>query len=141
VQEMRHSDWEPSPGRYLVLLPLPAGGGLRQAAVEQAAAAEEVQQRFACLAAAFQRETRLAFRVAPVSDAVTRLFAAGRPEDGEAIADGRQRGQQKQQQAAQAFVLHPRRGRFQVLPLRDAQQALRRLEEVLDGGGRWHQAG
>ena len=139
---MRHSDWEPSPGCYLVLLPLPAGGGSsQQAAIEQAAAAQEAQQRFAALAAAFHREARLAFRVAPVSDAVTRLFAAGRPEDEEAPADGNQPQGQQQQQQAQAFVLHPRRGRFQVLPLRDAQQAQRRLEEVLDGGGRWQQAG
>lgn len=122
---MQHSDWEPSPGRYLVLLPVPAssGGG------SERLAAQHARQALASLAAMFQRELRLAFRLAPVSHALPRLLAGSGAQltlAGEPPA---------------ALVLHPRRGRFQVLPLASVQQAALRLEEVLDGGGQWQQAG
>ncbi|PSC68446.1 dnaJ-like protein subfamily C member 10 isoform X1 isoform B [Micractinium conductrix] len=97
LQEMQHSDWEPSPGRYLVLLPVPAssGGG------SERLAAQHARQALASLAAMFQRELRLAFRLAPVSHALPRLLAGSGAQltlAGEPPA---------------ALVLHPRRGRFQ----------------------------
>lgn len=118
VREMRQADWEPTPGRFQVLLPLPAGRG-----EEQQHVAAQHRRRLESLAAVFQRERRLAFRVVPVSDAFARLLPSGQ--------------QQQQQQGAIAYVLHPRRGRVQQLPLADMQSAVLRLEAVLDGGGEW----
>ena len=124
MREMRLADWEPSPGRFLVLLPLPADSG-----EAQPRAADEQRRRLESLAAVFQRERRLAFRVTPVSSAFERLLAS------------EQRQQQQQQQGAVAYVLHPRRGRFQALPLVDMRAAVLRVEALLDGGGEWRHLG
>lgn len=140
VREMKGIDWEPSPGRFLVLLPLPVGScvGQRRAAAEQ-------QLQLESLAAVFQKERRLAFRVTHVSSD-TWLFPAevagaaggsGAAGGVGPVTGGTAQQQQKQEQAT-AYVLHPRRGRFQALPLGDTQAAVLRLEALLDGGGTWH---
>lgn len=159
---MQPSDWEPSPGRFLVVLPLQAGascgtGGCSSAernSFRQPLTAQQVQQRFACLAAVFQQERRVAFRTAPVSSALGRLMAvrvsgstsgadvglglrnAGRQLLGQLGQTG---GQREAHWQPAALVLHPRRGgRFQVLRLGGGmQQVVLQVERVLDGGGSW----
>ena len=142
---MQHTDWEPAPGRFVVLLPLPGkatesgGGSTDSSRLTDNGAAAAARQRLETMAALFRRERRLLFRVTSVSGAFEQLgpaaAAAGAagPQDG---TDSQQRQQQQQQQLA-AYVLHPRRGRYQLLPLADTQAAVLRLEEILDGGGRW----
>lgn len=144
VPEMRPSDWEPSPGRFLVVLPLHAAGG--GAAAQQW---QHAQQQFASLAAVFRGERRLVFRVAPVPGALASLLAGAgsvggdsRPGSKGLQQRARSQGQQGHdlQPPAQAVILHPQRGgRFQLLQLAGVHQAALRLEEVLDGGGRWRQ--
>lgn len=124
---MAAEDWQPSPGRYLVVLPL-APPTSRGGPGCQAGAAAQAEQRHAELADLFRRERRLAFRRTAVSPACAQLPGAGRGQEG-----GGERG-------SVAFVLHPRRSRFLLLPLADARAAQLRLEAVLDGGGDWRQA-
>lgn len=142
VREMQQSDREPSDGRLLVVLPLHADGGS-----QQAQQAQRAKQQFALLAAVFRNEPRLAFRLAPVSGTLLSLLDDGSSSCGNSSAGsevGQQPGQQGQQQQlgplAQAIILHPQlAGRFQLLRLPGVRQAVARLEEVLDGGGHWHQ--
>ncbi len=137
---MQHADWEPTPGRFIVLLPLPArhassgggsGDGGRCPAEAAAAGTAAARQRLETLAALFRSERRLLFRLAAVSDAFRQLV----PEATGASQPGTS-SQQEQQQLV-AYVLHPRRGRYQLLALADTQAAVLRLEEILDGGGSW----
>ena len=147
---MQHTDWEPTPGRFVVLLPLPgkpteSGGGSTDSsriAGSGAAAAAAARQRLETLAALFRSERRLLFRLTSVSGAFEQLG----PAAAAAGAAGPQRDtdsqqQQQQQQHLAAYVLHPRRGRYQLLPLAETQAAVLRLEEILDGGGSWLGAG
>lgn len=140
---MQHSDWEPTPGRFVVLLPLlgrQASGSGRSggssapagAAANAAGTAAAAQQRLGTLAALFRSERRLLFRTAPVSDALAQLVPAAAGAAGPHAEQ-----QQQQQQQLVAYVLHPRRGRYQLLPLTDTQAAVLRLEEILDGCGTW----
>lgn len=126
VEEMAQADWQPSPGRYLVVLPSAAGGNGGSGG--EPGAASQAERCLTSLAAVFRQERRLAFRRAAVSPALTQLLSASTGGRG-----GSQRG-------AVALVLHPRRARFLLLPLDDARAAALRLEAVLDGGGDWQQA-
>ncbi|KAL4447527.1 hypothetical protein ABPG75_004746 [Micractinium tetrahymenae] len=143
VREMQLSDWEPSPGRFLVVLPLHTASG-----ATRAQQAQQAQQHFASLAAVFRNERRLAFRLAPVSGALLSLLAAGssngsNSSTGSGVPQREQQwGEQHQDppDQARAIILHPRRGgRFQLLRLTGMQQAVLRLGEVLGGGGQWWQ--
>jgi hypothetical protein len=126
VEEMAQADWQPSPGRYLVVLPSPTGGNGGPGGEPGAAA--QAERCLTSLAAVFRQERRLAFRRAAVSPALTQLLSAGTGGRG-----GSQRG-------TVALVLHPRRALFLLLPLDDARAAALRLEAVLDGGGDWQPA-
>lgn len=155
---MQREDWEPTPGRFLVLLPLPAGQGDGRDA--QHKAAEAAQERLEALAAVFQRERRLLFRTVPISDTLAKLLPAaadaaaangssggggdsGSSKDAAEGSNGAAPAAEKQPAAAAqpaALVLHPRRGRFQALPLGHMQSAVLRLEDLLDGYGEWREA-
>lgn len=125
---MAGSDWEPTPGRFLVLLPLPADDG-----------AEEALRRLEALAGVFKKERHLRFRAAPVSDAAFRLVPAAAAGGGAEQQPGGAAAAAAQQ--PMAYVLHPRRGRFQEVPLGgDPRAAVLRLEDVLGGGGTWREA-
>jgi hypothetical protein len=137
VQQMRQSDWQPSPGRYVVLLLLPdakdSGAGSpvrrRQDKGPASADARPIKLQFATLAAAFERERRLCFRLASVSAALTALLHFGGRADEAAAAT----------LDPLAVVLHPSRNRFQVVYLADLSTAVTCLEVVLDGGGQWRE--